>query len=407
MFGSLWLGFAVAACGDGGSETGSTSSTADPSTASPTTVDGATSTTRAAPTTTTTLAVGDPADARVALEVLARGLDSPVAFAARPGTGEFYVAEQYSGVRMVSPDGTTGELVLDLEGAVAEGNEQGVLGLAFSSDGSALYVDYTDPDGHTHVAEYAMQGDDVDDDSERTVLYQEQPYSNHNGGDLKLGPDGLLYISFCDGGSGGDPHGYGQSTATKLAKILRVDPEPNGDAAYSIPPDNPYATEPGAAPEIWMLGLRNPWRFSFDRATGDLWIGDVGQNAYEEIDRVPDGASGMNFGWNVREGLHEFGGGPSADFVDPVLELSHADGNCSVTGGFVYRGTAIPELAGSYVFADYCVGSLTALEQRGDAVVAHDLGLQVGEVTSFGEDVDGEIYVLSRQGTISKLVNAS
>jgi glucose/arabinose dehydrogenase len=379
-------------------------STTTPTAAPSTTAGARTTTTSAARTTSTTVPTGDPADANVELATLTDALDSPVAFAAHPRTGNFYVAEQYDGVRLVSPDGRVGDRVLELD--VAGGNEQGVLGLAFSNDGTRLYVDYTDPDGHTNVAEFAMQGDDVDDASERTVLYQEQPYSNHNGGDVQIGPDGLLYIAFGDGGAGGDPHGYGQSTATKLGKILRIDPDPDGDAAYTVPPDNPYATTPGAAPEIWMLGLRNPWRFSFDRATGDLWIGDVGQGAYEEVDHAPAGAADLNFGWNVREGLHEFGGDATAAFTDPVYELSHDDGNCSVTGGFVYRGAAIPELVGSYVFADYCLGEVLALETAGGAVTAHDLGVHLDEVTSFGEDGSGELYVLGRDGTLARLVNA-
>lgn len=367
-------------------------------------------TTAAAPTTTTIAA--DPAAARVALADFVSGLDSPVDMVVRPGTGIFYVAEQYTGVRAVGAGGTVGELVLDMHGAVSEGNEQGVLGLAFAPDGERLYVDFTDPSGDTHVVEYAMAGDDVDDGSAREILSVEQPFPNHNGGGLQFGLDGMLYIALGDGGAAGDPLDSGQDRSSLLAKILRIDPTPDGDAAYAIPDDNPFVGSAGA-PEVWAWGLRNPWRFSFDRQTGELWIGDVGQNLYEEIDVTDAGEGGVNFGWRVREGLHAYTDDPTPpDARDPVFELGHDDGNCSVTGGFVYRGRAIPLLVGSYVFADFCKGDLLALDTRADPpnsgqLVAIDLGIDVTQVSSFGQDTDGELYVVERGGTIRKLVPAT
>lgn len=360
---------------------------------------------------TTTAIRADPAAARVALVEFATGLDSPVDMVVRPGTGIFYVAEQYTGVSAVGGGGTVGDLVLDMRGRVSEGNEQGVLGLAFAPDGEHLYVDFTDPGGDTHVVEYAMAGDDVDDESAREVLTVEQPFPNHNGGGLQFGPDEMLYIALGDGGAAGDPLDSGQDRESLLGKILRIDPAPDGDAAYTIPDDNPFVGGTGA-PEVWAWGLRNPWRFSFDRATGELWIGDVGQNLYEEVDVADAGEGGVNFGWRVREGFHAYTDDPKpTDAREPVFELAHDDDNCSVTGGFVYRGAAIPLLAGSYVFADFCKGDVLALDTRGNPpnsgqLVAIDLGTDVSQVSSFGQDADGEIYVVERGGTIRKLVPA-
>ena len=387
----------AAGCGDDGPS---------PSTSSrptPPTVSAATTATAADTTTPETTIAPDPAAANIELQEWATGLDSPVAFAARPGSELLYVAEQYSGVRIVSADGTVGELALDLAGAVSTGNEQGVLGLAFSPDGSKLYVDTTGTDNHTRVTEYAMDGDGIDASSAREVLFVEQPFSNHNGGDLKFGPDGMLYISLGDGGAGGDPLGSGQDIDSLLGKILRIDPNASGSAAYAVPGDNPFVDGDGAD-EVWAYGLRNPWRFSFDRLSGDLWIGDVGQNAYEEISFGPAGVGGRNYGWNAREGLHDYEGGempPGA--VDPVIELSHGDGNCSITGGFVYRGEAIPELVGSYVFGDFCKGDLIALDATYAPIA---LDQNVAQLSSFGEDNDGELYAISRAGTIYKITNA-
>ncbi len=384
----------AAACGDDEPSASTSSREPAPTVTTPTTV---------ADTTTDTTVAPDPSTANVALEEWATGLDSPVAFAPRPNSELLYVAEQYSGVRIVQADGTVGELALDLAAAVSSGNEQGVLGLAFSPDGSKLYVNYTDTGDDTHVAEYAMDGDLIDPASARDVLFVEQPFSNHNGGDLKFGPDGMLYIALGDGGAGGDPLGSGQDIDSLLGKILRIDPNGSGSTDYAVPSDNPFVDGDGAD-EVWAFGLRNPWRFSFDRLTGDLWIGDVGQNQYEEISFGPAGVGGRNYGWNEREGLHDYEGGEQpAGGVDPVIELDHADGNCSITGGFVYRGAAIAPLIGSYVFGDFCKGELIALDAD-QAPIALDQG--VSQLSSFGEDNAGELYAISREGTVWKLVGA-
>ena len=274
--------------------------------------------TSAAPRTTTTSvtattapAVPDLAAARVTLTEVAHDLASPVAFATRAGDDRFYVAEQGGRVRIVDHGETVEEPVLEVD--VSGGNEQGLLGLVFSPDGTKLYVDYTDPDGDTRVAEYAMNGDVADTASRRELLFVEDPYPNHNGGELTFGRDGMLYITLGDGGAAGDPQQRAQNLGQLFGKIMRIDPTPSGSTPYSIPADNPFVGRPGARPEVWMYGLRNPWRFSFDRATDDVWIGDVGQNAWEEVDFAAAGTgAGSNWGWNAREGTHEFEGPPPA-----------------------------------------------------------------------------------------------
>ncbi len=295
--------------------------------------------------------------------------------------------------------------MLDLQDRVgSEGNEQGLLGLAFSKDGALLYVDYTDKNGDENVDEFAVNNGTIDAGSRRRVLFEKDPFGNHNGGDLVFDDDGMLYITFGDGGSAGDPNGNGQNLGVLLGKILRIDPTASGGNAYSIPADNPFVGQSGARGEIWMWGLRNPWRFSFDQQTGDTWIADVGQNQYEEIDFAPKGEAGINWGWNAREGLHPFKGDAPAGARDPIAELSHADGNCSITGGYVYRGKAIPDLQGAYIYGDFCAGELLALTQANGAVAQQkDLGLKVKQLTTFAQDADGEVYAVSREGTVYRL----
>jgi glucose/arabinose dehydrogenase len=337
-------------------------------------------------------------------------LEQPLAMAVRPGDPRLYVAEKPGRVVAIRDRRVAGVPVLDLTGQVSTGFEQGLLGLAFSPRGDHLYVNYTDTNGDTHVTEFAMAGSRADPATRRDVLLVDQPYSNHNGGNLAFGPDGYLYIGLGDGGSGGDPHGNGQSLTTLLGKMLRVDPRPAGERGYRIPPDNPFVGRPDARPAIWAYGLRNPWRYSFDRLTGDLWIGDVGQSAWEEVDLQPsDSSGGENYGWNLREGDHPFGGGdPSKRTVRPVFEYSQADGGCTVTGGYVYRGEDIPDLFGAYVFADYCLGRLEAIRVEGGRVVDHRvLGPDVPDVSSFGEDARGELYVMSLGGDLYRLAPRS
>jgi glucose/arabinose dehydrogenase len=337
-------------------------------------------------------------------------VEQPLAMALRTDDASLYVAEKTGRIVAIRDGALDPTPVLDITGEVSLGAEQGLLGLAFSPNGRFLYVDYTDTTGDTHVDEFAMKGDVADPGSRRTVLTVAQPFSNHNGGNLVFGPDGELYIGLGDGGSGGDPYGNGQSLSTLLGKILRIAPRPAGDHPYGIPPDNPFVGRAGARPEIWAFGLRNPWRFSFDRHTGDLWIGDVGQSAWEEVDRQPaDSTGGENYGWNAMEGDHAYDEQVSApDAVAPVYEYPHDGGVCAVTGGYVYRGSEIPDLYGSYVFADFCVGDIEALRIR-DGRVAGERSLRVSvqNLSSFGEDGAGELYALSLSGPIYRLAPAS
>lgn len=235
------------------------------------------------------------------------------------------------------------------------------------------------------------------------LIFQDQPFANHNGGQITFGPDGMLYVFFGDGGSANDPMNNGQRLDTWLGKILRINPQPSGSEPYAVPSDNPFVGRAGARAEIWAYGLRNPWRSSWDRMTGDQWIGDVGQNALEEIDFCPkDAARGANFGWAAFEGTRRnstYVLPPPAEPVPPVYEYELTGGNCAVTGGYVYRGTRVPGLQGAYLFADFCVGEIMALRYEGGRVVERaSLGLQTDQLASFGEDRDGELYVLSLAG---------
>jgi glucose/arabinose dehydrogenase len=345
------------------------------------------------------------AAARVGLKQIAV-LEQPLAMAVRLGDPALYVAEK-SG-RVVALRGTAEpEVVLDISDEVSLGGEQGLLGLAFSPDGDFLYVDYTDTTGDTHISEFEVHHGEIDASTERLVLFVNQPFSNHNGGQLVFGPDGDLYIGLGDGGSAGDPMDNGQSLQTLLGKILRISPRPAAGDPYTIPDGNPFAD--GAAREIWDYGLRNPWRFSFDRLTGDLWIGDVGQNAWEEVDFAAAGStSGLNFGWNLFEGTHPFEPGAAAQTVPPIYEYPHNGSTCVVTGGYVYRGQEIPALEGAYVFGDFCLGRLEALRQLdGQDPQVVDLGPVVENLASFGEDANGELYALSLSGPVYRLVAAT
>jgi glucose/arabinose dehydrogenase len=341
---------------------------------------------------------------RVSLEQVAT-LDQPLALAIRHVDPTLYIAEKTGRVMAIRDGHVDTTPVLDLSRRVSLGGEQGLLGLAFSPTGQYLYVNYTDALGDTRIVQYAMNGDRAVPASRREILAVDQPFDNHNGGDLVFGPDGYLYIGLGDGGSGGDPRGNAQSLATLLGKMLRIDPRPRGDQPYAIPPDNPFVDDADARPEIWAYGLRNPWRYSFDRATGDLWIADVGQSAWEEIDRQPAGApGGANYGWNLLEGTHPYTGKAPEGAIPPVYEYAHAQGGCVVIGGVVYRGAAIPELDGAYLFADFCRGDLEALRLGADDSVEHAvLGPTVPDVSSFGESADGEVYVLSLAGGVYRL----
>jgi glucose/arabinose dehydrogenase len=375
--------------------------------------EGLSATTTTRPTTTTSggasASTAPPlADVNVTLTGVAEA-DTPMALVARTGTDTLYVAERAGRVRPLT-GGSLGEPILDISDEVVTSVEQGLLDIEFSADGATLYLHYSvAPDGDTRVISYPVSGDAVDTGGRRELLAVEQPFDNHNGGDIEIGPDGYLYVALGDGGGGGDPEDNGQDTQALLGKILRIDPPATTGDDYGIPADNPFADGAAGAPEVWVYGARNPWRIDFDDATGDLWVADVGQNAFEEIDLLSaaDGAGrGANLGWNEMEGAHPFEGGSNPDgAVLPVFEYDRSEGGCSVTGGVVYRGSAIPALDGAYLFTDYCDGRLRAIRAAGGQTVDERTFDDVSgnSLVSFGTDAAGEVYVLSLDGAVYRL----
>jgi glucose/arabinose dehydrogenase len=350
--------------------------------------------------TTAPPSVGDP----IVSSELVTTVESPVGLGVRPGDSSLYVLEQAGHVIKVVPvEGGDAErsVVADLDDRIDSGGERGLLGIAFSADGARAWLDYTDNDGNTVVAEYPVAADGTFDvAAERVLLTIDQPYPNHNGGDLVIGPDGMLYVAMGDGGSGGDPQRRASDTQQLLGKLLRIDPNPNGDAQYTVPADNPFGNE------VWSYGLRNPWKIAFDPVTGELWVADVGQNAVEEINVVaptdhPAGW-GVNFGWSAYEGNERYNDDVEdpGDLVFPVVTYGHEDG-CSVSGGAVYRGTAIPELAPAYVYSDYCSGVLWAYDQVGQRTLT--LG-ELDSVTAIRTGPDAELYVLQAGGDVLRLI---
>lgn len=360
----------------------------------------------------------------VTLAPVLTGLDQPLYVThAGDGSGRMFVVEKTGAVRVVRSGQVLGEPFLDVSELVSDAGEQGLLGLAFPpgyAESGRFYVNYTDLQGNTVVARYRATpaADVASPASPQRILEIEQPYANHNGGMIAFDPEGYLMIGMGDGGSAGDPAGNGQNANVLLGKMLRLDvgeatASPPGladKAGYGIPPGNPFAGRAGHRPEAWSLGWRNPWRFSFDRETGDLWVGDVGQNAWEEIDFEPaDDAGGRNYGWNVLEGTHPYPSGApqpaDADrFTAPVVEYAHPVGT-SVTGGYVYRGEAYPALRGAYVYGDYGSGRVWGLRAAPGAGWENRELAETGvSIASFGEDEAGELYVVSvNDGTVYRL----
>jgi glucose/arabinose dehydrogenase len=353
----------------------------------------------------TTASADEPAAPRQAAKVALKEVataQNPIAGTAGPG-GTVWIAERAGTVRVLDDEGL-GQPVLDISGETTTDGERGLLGIAFDKRFAHFYISFTNLEGTSTVDEFAVRHGKIRPNTRRTVITQTQPYPNHNGGDIGFGPDGYLYIALGDGGSGGDPHGNGQNLDTLLGKMLRIDPR--GGTPYAIPRDNPFVNDPNAKDEIWAYGLRNPWRFSFDARTGDLLIGDVGQSDWEEIDWAPaKSRGGENYGWSQMEGTHPFRGGTEpANHVPPVHEYDRTGLGCSVTGGYVYRGKAIPDLKGQYVFSDYCDGTLRTLRMKNGKVTGEsDLGVNGGEVISFVQDGDGELYVLAIGGSVSRI----
>jgi len=344
-------------------------------------------------------------------ETFATGLDQPAEIT-NAGDNRLFVIEQAGLIRIIDTEGNAAtQPFLDITDRVKSGGEQGLLGLAFHPDYNTngfFYVNYTDQEDSTHIARFSVMGgnpDMADASSEKTLLTVDQPFQNHNGGHLAFGPDGYLYFGLGDGGSGGDPGNRAQNLESYLGKMHRIDVD--GGDPYGIPSDNPFVDNPNALDEIWAFGLRNPWRFSFDRETGNLWIGDVGQNQVEEIDLQPVTSSGgENYGWRCYEGSNAYntnGCGPQSDYVFPIYEYSHSNG-CSITGGYVYRGIQMPSLLGYYFYADYCNNKIWILHQEENDYVSELVGQFDGNgFSTFGEDAVGELYIAGHQsGTIYK-----
>jgi glucose/arabinose dehydrogenase len=362
----------------------------------------------------------DLAKANVKLTKLA-SFNEPVAMALRPNDPNFYIVQK-SGQVLAWRDGKTLRTVLDVSSDIVDNGEQGLLGLAFSPDGKKLYVYYTQPgsepgtdcglpadstcSGYDVLREYAYTSGKADPSSARDILRFADPYPNHNGGNLAFGPDGYLYFGLGDGGSGGDPQDRAQNLDSPFGKMFRFDPTPSGANPYTVPPSNPFASSPGTKALVWAYGLRNPWRWSFDRKTKDLWIGDVGQDMWEEIDFQPaSDRGGDNYGWNRMEGNHPYNGGsPPANYHRPIYEYDHSNGNCSVTGGYMYRGAKIHDLEGAYVFGDFCGGELRAFTVHDNAAAGtRNLGVKVEQLSSFGQDASGELYAFSLAGSFYRV----
>jgi len=338
--------------------------------------------------------------------------DAPLYVTQPRGDGEdIYVVEQGGKIIRVTPDGST-DTFLDISDETVADGEQGLLSMAFApdyADSGLFYVDYTNLDGDTRVVEYRANGGRVDESSAREVLAVDQPYPNHNGGLVLFGPDDRLYIGLGDGGAKGDPERRGLDLSTLLGKILRIDPKPDGDEPYTIPADNPFVDTPGARPEIYSYGLRNPWRFAFDAETEDLSIGDVGQYEQEEIDLVARGeGAGANFGWSAWEGDARYNEDQDPDgAIPPVLTTFHEDGNCSITGGLTVRDADLESLYGRYIYGDFCAGELRSFRAQPDRPAADDVAIgpdaDIERLASFGEGTDGTVYAVSLAGPVYRI----
>jgi glucose/arabinose dehydrogenase len=340
--------------------------------------------------------------------------EQPVALRAPKGSDDYFVVTKKG--QIWRTNGSDRDLMLDLADEISTEAEQGLYDIVVSPDGKYAYVHFTGrekPYGDNHIWEYRWNGAEVVGEP-REVLVVEDPYPHHNGGQLEFGPDGHLYIGIGDGGTdtlsqdpnNGDPHGNGQSTDDLLGNVLRIDPRPDGDEPYGIPDDNPFAaSEAGDREEIWAYGLRNPWRFSFDSETGDLWLPDVGHQRQEEINFQKAGSSGgHNYGWSLREGPLAYKGDPPKDNVLPVYAYPHRGGPCAIIGGYVYRGKDIPSLRGSYVFGDFCTGVLQAIRLRdGNVTGPTQVAKAPAPLMSLGRDRDGELFALTLNDGIFRL----
>ncbi|RMG91767.1 MAG: glucose dehydrogenase [Chloroflexi bacterium] len=344
--------------------------------------------------------------------ILTRGLTKPV-FLTHAFDDRLFIVEQPGIIRIAQNGTLLPEPFLDITDRVgSDAFEQGLFSVAFHpayQENGRFFVNYTDKSGNTVIARYQVSENpnQANPDSETILLYIPQPYANHNGGQLQFGPDGYLYIGMGDGGNAGDPLGHGQNPATLLGAMLRIDVDhTTSDKPYAIPPDNPFITEANKLPEIWAYGLRNPWRFSFDRITGDMFIADVGQNQWEEVHFQPASSTGgENYGWNILEGSHCFiqANCATIGLELPIFEYDHSEG-CSITGGYVYRGQQFPALWGNYFVADFCSGNIWAVTQTETGNWSARKVLESGlRISSFGEDVNGELYVVVMNGRIFQI----
>lgn len=352
-------------------------------------------------------------DIAIRLEPVASGLVNPVFLGSPAGDARLFIVEQAGRIRIVRNGQLLPTPFLDISSRVRSGGEQGLFSIAFDpqfASNKRFFVDFTDRTGvgNTRVERFTVTADpDIADPASASLAIGiEQPFVNHNGGLVTFGPDGMLYIGMGDGGSAGDPNGNAQNLGVLLGKMLRLDVR--GAEPYTIPPDNPFVARTGARPEIWAYGLRNPWRYAFDRAANTLYIADVGQGAREEIDVVDARQGGQNYGWNIMEGVACYAASTcnQTGLTAPVLDYDHSAGNCSITGGYVYRGASIPELAGDYFYSDYCTGWLRSIRYAaGAATDQRDWGVSgIGNVLSFGQDASGEMYVLSSNGVAYRIV---
>jgi glucose/arabinose dehydrogenase len=327
----------------------------------------------------------------------------------REGDEIIYVVGKTGKIRAWNGTSFEATPVLDITARVDSANERGLLGLAFSPKRPEfLYIDYTDKKGVVHVSEIPFDGKTADLENERVLMKIPKPFNEHNAGTLVFDNDDRLLIAIGDGGGSGDKFNNGQRTDTLLGKVLRIDPKPSADLPYSIPPDNPFAKKGAFSsgkqrPEILAYGLRNPWRISVDRTTGDVWVPDVGQSSVEEVNRLPKSAWGANFGWRLREGDKSLVGAKPRGSVDPTYAYPHLDGRCAIAGGEVYRGKDLPALVGTYVFGDVCTGNVSALRLRGGSWVPEDVGVKVPYLAAFGITNDNELIVLSLEGGLYRL----
>ena len=346
----------------------------------------------------------------IGAEEVARGFDNPVYLTAPPGDARLFVVEQPGRIRIIDNGRLVARPFLDVTGKVGYGGERGLLSVAFHplyGTNGFLFVNYTNRNGDTQIERYTVSADRnvVDPATAKLILAIDQPYSNHNGGLVMFGPDGMLYVGMGDGGSQRDPHNNGQNPNALLGKLLRINVD-RGDP-YSVPSGNPFASGGGKG-EIWAVGLRNPWRFSFDKPTGLLYIGDVGQDKYEEVNIAPANRAGVNYGWSAMDGPDCFKSSTcnKSQFQQPALTYTHDSGTCSIIGGFVYRGRAIPEVVGQYFYSDYCNSWVRSLSYANDKVRSYHQWIDggLGSIVSFGEDSTGELYICSSNGRVYRIV---